>query len=98
LDAAEQDHPLVGYIRGLDLIRGGFFGGGRTRLRALLEKTMPPRLRAAVLRTLAVDAEWRLRDRPAALAYTLEALDLEGLAKAMKDDLTRRRERLSYPA
>jgi uncharacterized protein YprB with RNaseH-like and TPR domain len=94
MEAAEKESPLVGYILGLDLIRDGFAGAGRRRLGALLKRTLPPALRAAACRTLAVDAEWRLRDRQAALEYTEAALGIDGTGPAMREDLRSRRERL----
>ena len=94
MEAAEKEFPLAGYVLALDLIRGGFAEAGSGRLRSLLERTLPPVLRAAVCRTLAIDAEWRLRDRRTALDYTETALGIDGTGRALREELRSRRKRL----
>jgi uncharacterized protein YprB with RNaseH-like and TPR domain len=94
MEAAEKDSPLAGYILSLDLIRGGRTEEGRRRLRSLLKRNLSSALRAAACRTLAIDAEWRLRDRQAALNYTEAALGIDGTRPVMREDLRSRRERL----
>jgi hypothetical protein len=98
LAAAGKDHPEVTYIQGLDLIRDGSLREGRRRLRSLLGGTIPPRVRAAAYRTLAVDAEWRLRDLKAALDYVGAALDLDVIGEGLKTEFRRRRDRLNQKA
>jgi hypothetical protein len=51
-------------------------------------------LKAAALRSLAIDAERRLQDPARALEYTEAALELEGIGEGLKKSLSRRRERL----
>jgi uncharacterized protein YprB with RNaseH-like and TPR domain len=94
MEAAEEEFPLAGYVLGLDLIRGGSAEEGRRRLRSLLNRTLSPALRSAVYRALAIDAEWRLRDRRAALGYTETALGIDGTGPAAREDLRSRRDRL----
>ncbi|MDR1374484.1 MAG: hypothetical protein LBJ24_05895 [Treponema sp.] len=59
-----------------------------------MRRTLPPALRAAVYRTLAIDAEWRLRDRQAALDYTEAALGMDETGPAVRDGFRSRRDRL----
>jgi hypothetical protein len=95
--AAARGWPQARYFRGRDLLqtRGS---AGRKELAALAGETvLPAGLRAAAYRTLAVDAEWRLNDRKAALDFTEAALGLEGIGNRMREKLLRRRERLHGP-
>jgi uncharacterized protein YprB with RNaseH-like and TPR domain len=95
--AAARGWPQARYLRGKDLLqtRGA---AGRKELAALAgEMVLPAGLRAAAYRTLAIDAEWCLNDRKAALDFTEAALELVGIGDRMRRNLLRRRERLYGP-
>jgi uncharacterized protein YprB with RNaseH-like and TPR domain len=93
-EAAREGHPRAVLALARDLFREGSFALARDYLAGWVSGGYPPAAKAAALRMLAVDAEWRLRDIPRALAYTEEALTLEGVSQKLGDDLLRRRERL----
>ncbi|MDR3166979.1 MAG: hypothetical protein LBT93_03460, partial [Treponema sp.] len=85
----------------------GRFDEGRRRLRELTGPDWPGvragpcpvfpcsgELRAAAYRALAIDAEWRLKDREEALRYVEAALEGGEIRESLKRDLFRRRQRL----
>jgi hypothetical protein len=92
--AAERGGGRAGHILGLDLLNRGFCEEGRIRLREMLSRDYSDEIKAALLRTLAMDAEWRLRNRKEALAYVESALGLKEIRETMKKELFHRRERL----
>ena len=85
---------------GLDLMRQGKHDEGRRHLLALLNAEWKDginnhdRIRAAIYRTLAIDAERRLRDWRAALVYVDAGLAVQDIPLGLKDEMRRRRERL----
>jgi hypothetical protein len=95
--AAARGWPQARYLWGKDLLQVRA-AAGRKELAALAGETLlPAGLRAAAYRTLAIDAEWRLDDRKAALGFTEAALKLEGIGDRMRKNFLRRRERLYGP-
>lgn len=92
--AAARGYPQARYAAARDLMNSGDFDKGRRRLLEIAVSPGQMNLRAAAYRALAVDAERRLRNTPAALFYTEAALALEGLSSPLSRDLTRRRQRL----
>ncbi|QQO08276.1 ribonuclease H-like domain-containing protein [Breznakiella homolactica] len=92
--AAARNRPRALHILGRTALKNGDSGEGRDMLESLAESGHPPGVRALALRDLAVDAEWRLKDRPRALAYTDRALALEGLNGRLRSELSFRRDRL----
>lgn len=98
--AAERRLPQAVLALARDLFRTGDYEAGRGRLRSIAEGDHPPYIKALACRTLAVDAERRLRDPALALAYSEAALDTpqadpSALPRRLWEDLTRRRDRLA---
>jgi uncharacterized protein YprB with RNaseH-like and TPR domain len=107
--AADRGCPQAAFAAALDCFNRGCFDEGRLRLRELAGPDWPAEgrsgpgpifppsgeLRAAAYRALAIDAEWRLRDRRGALKYVEAALDMGEIRESLKRDLFRRRQRLS---
>jgi uncharacterized protein YprB with RNaseH-like and TPR domain len=91
--ALSRSYPRALYASALDLLREGRYEAGRRRLLDLVDRGGPAGLLAAAYRRLAVDAEWRLGDREAALVCTEAALALD-IREGLRKDLDRRRERL----
>ena len=54
-----------------------------------------PRAAFVLLRSLAIDAEWRLKDPSLALRYTESALTLTDISGSIRDELEKRRKRLA---
>ena len=54
-----------------------------------------PRAALTHFRSLAIDAEWRLKDPVLALRYTESALALKDLSQSIRDELEKRRRRLN---
>jgi uncharacterized protein YprB with RNaseH-like and TPR domain len=92
--AARQGRPLAALALARDLFRAGDAEAGRGRLQRVAEGEHSPSIRARACRSLAIDAERRLRDAPLALSYTEAALRLPALPSGIREDLTRRRDRL----
>jgi hypothetical protein len=99
-DAASHGCLRALYITALDLMRQGRQEEGRRRLLAMLNTEWTDavndhhRIRAAVYRTLAIDAERRLRDWQAALVYVDVGLEIQDIPDGLKEEMRRRRERL----
>jgi uncharacterized protein YprB with RNaseH-like and TPR domain len=106
--AADRGHPQAAFAVALDCLNRGRFDEGRRLLRDLAGPDWPGdragacpvfpcsgELRAAAYRALAIDAEWRLRDREGALRYVEAALEEGGIRESLKQDLFRRRQRLT---
>jgi hypothetical protein len=93
-EAAGEGHPRAVFALAGDLFRERQFAPARDYLAPLISGGYPGDIKAAACRMLAIDAEWRRRDLPAALAYTETALALEGLPESLREDLLGRRERL----
>ena len=92
--AATPAYPRATLALGLDLIGQGRHEAGRRRLQDLIKGNYPAEIKIPAFKALAIDAEWRLRDRDTALGYVEEALHLGEIQAAMKDDFLHRRERL----
>lgn len=103
--AASQGCPLAALTLARDLFSAGEHEAGRGRLRSVAAGDHSPYVRALALRSLAIDAERRLRDLSLALSYAEAALALHtpasgvpispcALPLSLREDLTRRRDRL----
>jgi hypothetical protein len=92
-EAAARGRPRAAFALARDSFRLGRFEDARGHLASVSRSDATPVLKAAALRTLAIDAERRLRDPARALEYTEAALELE-IGEALKESLFRRRERL----
>jgi uncharacterized protein YprB with RNaseH-like and TPR domain len=93
--AAARGHPRALLLVARDRLREARRSEGLDCLTRLIEGDNPAPLKAAAYRLLAIDAEWHGRDCQTALAATEAALALEGLSPSLRNDLERRRRRLS---
>jgi uncharacterized protein YprB with RNaseH-like and TPR domain len=94
--AADRACPRAAALRAKTLFRRGQAAEGRARLRLLAEGDFPEEVRAAALRSLAIDAEWRLKDPALALAYTDQFFSVrKNVQPGITGDILKRRERLS---
>jgi uncharacterized protein YprB with RNaseH-like and TPR domain len=92
--AVSLNFPAAILALGRDLFKQNCYDTGRVLLLGLADGNYPDGIKAAALRTLAVDAEWRLKNRSLALDYTERALALEGIGEGPRAAFTRRRTRL----
>jgi hypothetical protein len=81
-----------------DLLREGNYREARDRLSDIAAGTFPLYIRAAALRALAIDSEWRLGDAAQALELANQGLELPGEAAPCRSDFSRRAERLRKKA
>jgi hypothetical protein len=63
-------------------------------LQKLSKQNCPHDIKAAALRSLAIDSEWRRKDALAALEYTESALALAGISRGLRTEMECRLERL----
>jgi hypothetical protein len=97
--AAGQGHPRAALALARDLFLAGDHNAGRGYLRRVAEGDHPPYTRALACRSLAIDAERRLKNPSLALSYTEAALNRDmALPPRLREDLTRRRDRLAAKA
>ena len=100
LEAAAKNYPRSSLRLGFDLFRQGLYAEGRTVLKHLSAETSwkvpcTAAVQALSLRSLAIDAERRLKSPDIALEYIKQALVLEGsLPAGLREDLEKRQERL----
>jgi uncharacterized protein YprB with RNaseH-like and TPR domain len=94
VEAAREGHPRAVFALAGDLFRERQFAPAREYLAPMISGGYSDAIKAVACRMLAIDAEWRLRDLPAALAYTETALGLGDIPESLREDLFGRRERL----
>jgi uncharacterized protein YprB with RNaseH-like and TPR domain len=92
--AAEEGFPRAALVYALDLLREGNYAEGRRGLSRIAAADLSADIRAAALRRLAIDSEWRLKDPAAALELTGRGLELPLSARAQREEFKRRAERL----
>jgi uncharacterized protein YprB with RNaseH-like and TPR domain len=95
--AARRGLPQAALALARDLFRAGEYEAGQGQLRKIAAGDYSPYMKALACRTLAIDAERRLRDLPLALSYSEAALGLDMssvLPQRLREDLSRRRDRL----
>ncbi|MDR3342406.1 MAG: ribonuclease H-like domain-containing protein [Treponema sp.] len=95
--AVAREYPKAALVMGLDMMRQDHYEAGRSRLLQLIRmahEACPDNLKAIAYRALAIDAEWHIRDRDAALAYVDAGLNLQEVREGMKRELCYRRDRL----
>jgi uncharacterized protein YprB with RNaseH-like and TPR domain len=95
---AEQGCPGAALVYARDLLRRGNYGEARGRLSDIAAGNFPLHIRAAALRALAIDSEWRLGDAARALELANQGLELPGDAAPGRSDFLRRAERLKKKA
>jgi uncharacterized protein YprB with RNaseH-like and TPR domain len=97
--AAGQGHPLAALALARDMFLAGDHEAGRGHLRRVAEGDHPPYIQARACRALAIDAERRLKNPSLALSYSEAALTPDtALPPRLREDLTRRRDRLTKKA
>jgi uncharacterized protein YprB with RNaseH-like and TPR domain len=92
--AAESGCPRAALAYALDMLRQGDSGAARASLAAIARGAYPAEIRAAALRALAVDSEWRLGNIAEALALAEQGAAMTGTGSTRQDDFKRRAERL----
>ncbi|MDR1250988.1 MAG: ribonuclease H-like domain-containing protein [Treponema sp.] len=92
--AAEKKFPRAALIYALDLLRRGDYAEGRLRLLQADAAGFPSDIRAAALRYLAIDSEWRLKNVADALELAKRGLELPLIGKVRQEEFERRVERL----
>ncbi|GHV95310.1 hypothetical protein AGMMS50293_16300 [Spirochaetia bacterium] len=92
--ARKKNCPQAAFAYALDLLRGGGYTEGRKRLLAIVSAGYPDDLRAASLRALAIDSEWRIGDLTEALALVKRGLELLPAENIRRAEFERREERL----
>jgi uncharacterized protein YprB with RNaseH-like and TPR domain len=90
----EKKYPKAILTRAYDLLKKGFHDEGSSLLKKLVEMEISPSLRISALNSLAIDAEWRLKDCIKAINYVESLLQIENLSESFKNKAKKRRERL----
>ena len=95
--AAKKGYPRASFFLALDLIKSGRNKEGTSLLIKLAEcdSGLSASLRAAALKSLAIDAEWRLKDFSLALEYVLSALEIPEIKGSARYDMEMRQKRLN---
>jgi uncharacterized protein YprB with RNaseH-like and TPR domain len=94
--AVQKGCPQAALVHALDLFRRGAYAEGRRELLAIAGTGFPANIRAAALRRLAIDSEWRLADLAGALELVNRGLELPDTAQ--RKDFEQRLERLARKA
>ncbi|MCL2319391.1 MAG: ribonuclease H-like domain-containing protein [Treponema sp.] len=98
--AVKHGYRRAAFVFALDLFKQGRSREGRALMLKTAEDSsgdedqIPGSLKAAALRSLAIDAEWALCDSPAALEYTNSALEIPDISTRLRKELEKRRSRL----
>jgi hypothetical protein len=90
----EKKYPKAIYLHGYDLMKNGFHDEGIALLAELIEMEIAPSLKISVLHSLAIDAEWRMKDFAKALYYAEMLLQMESLNASFRSKTEQRQERL----
>ena len=96
-NAARKGYKQAAYNLAVNYFKNNRSKEGRLLMRKIAEEGdsgSDSGLRAAALKALAIDAEWRLRDSKLALVYTNRALALGGLGEHHQTEMTKRLSRL----
>jgi hypothetical protein len=92
--AVKQGYPRAVYVRAIDVLKTGRHNEGVKLLTKLSKQNCPDDIKAAALRSLAIDSEWRGKNAAAALEYTKTALALAGIRQGLRTEMECRLERL----
>jgi hypothetical protein len=97
--AAENGSRRAALALALDFFKKGQCREGRALLLKIAADASnddtPDTIKTAALRSLAIDAEWRLGDHALALDYTNSALAVPNISESLRKELERRRVRLA---
>ncbi|MDR1836687.1 MAG: ribonuclease H-like domain-containing protein [Treponema sp.] len=91
--AADKNNPRAALIYALDQLRSGNCEEGQGRLELIAEASFPEHIRAAALRTLAIDSERRLKCLQRARDFVQRGLKLSA-GSVWRMDFEKRKERL----
>jgi hypothetical protein len=94
LRLAAEENIRANLVYAQDLIKGGDYEEGRSRLRCLAESDFPDAIRAAAFSLLAIDSERRLKRYEEAREYVKRGLELESAGAVWRVEFERRAERL----
>ena len=93
--AAQRECTRAVFTLGMEYFKKGQGEEGRSLMLLLAENDdIPGSLKSAVFRSLAIDAEWRIRDISLALGYTGSALAVQEISGSQRDELLKRQSRL----
>jgi uncharacterized protein YprB with RNaseH-like and TPR domain len=92
--AADENFPRAAFVYAALILRGGNHKEGRKRLRKIAESDFPENIKAAALRTLAIDSERRLKCFEEALEFVNMGLEIENSGAVWRSGFERQKERL----
>ena len=94
LIAAQKNCPRAAYIYAYDKLGSGNYSEGIKRLINIAESAFPENIKAAALRTLAIDSERRLKDTAKALVFAKKGLKILPADTALHNEFEKRYQRL----
>ena len=92
--AADNNFPRAAFVYAAFILRSGNYKEGRKRLQKIAEADFPEKIKAAALRTLAIDSERRLKCFEEALAFVKRGLELRETSALWHSGFERQKERL----
>ena len=93
--AAERRYPRASLAYAQDQLRGGNVNEGRKLLLGVASGNFPENIRAAGLRSLAIDSERRLGNAAEALEFARQGMKLQLTSETWQKEFERRAERLT---
>jgi len=94
LFAAEKDHPRASLVYASFLLKNANYEEARNRLQKIAASDFPAQIKAAALRTMAIDTERRLKRCEDALIFVNRGLELENTNAFWQTEFKKRKERL----
>ena len=91
---AEKNYPRAAFVYALDALRGGNFEEGRKRLLDIAKSKLTENIRAAALRSLAIDSERRLKNFGEALDFAKRGMELKDAGISLRNEFERQKKRL----
>ncbi len=92
--SVEKKYHKCMYVYGYELMKKGNHAAGIPLLCELAEMETTASIRISALNSLAIDAEWRLKDAIKALNYVDSLLQMEDLGESFRKKMDKKRERL----
>lgn len=92
--AAGKNYPHAAFVYAVDQFRNANYEEGRKRLFFIIDSHFPGKIKAAALRSLAIDSERRLKNINEALEYVIKGLQYLTLDMSYRREFERRKERL----
>ena len=94
LHAADNNYPRASFVYAHDQIQSGNFAEGRKRMFGIAKSSFPENIKAAALRSLAIDSERRLKNYNEALEFVKKGLELKLLPAVLQAEFRKRSNRL----